>query len=78
MKEHLYRPDGKPLRDRHSPALASLEDKQPLQDKLLAEIIDLERRLQDLKASAANQSLVQTYKEMLHSRRTFYDEINRY
>lgn len=46
--------------------------------QLLEELVELEKQMETLKqgAPAVNFSMIQTYKEMIHSRKLFFNEIN--
>jgi hypothetical protein len=56
-----------------------LQNVQAIKAHLLEEIIELESKLDKIKGSGdpVNLSLMQTYREMIHSRRTFFNELNR-
>lgn len=72
---HLHRPPSR----RETLAGVRLQNVQAVKEKLLEEIIELESQLNRLKASDVplNLGLIQTYQEMIHSRRQFFAELNR-
>jgi len=72
---HLHRPPSR----RETLAGVRLQNVQAVKEKLLEEIIELESQLDRLKTSGAplDLGLMQTYREMIHSRRQFFAELNR-
>jgi hypothetical protein len=56
-----------------------LQNVQAVKSQLLEEIIELETKLDKIKGSGdpIDLSLIQTYREMIHSRRAFFNELNR-
>lgn len=72
---HLHRPPSR----RETLAGVRLQNVQAVKEKLLEEIIELETQLNKLKISSdpLDLSLIQTYREMIHSRRQFFAELNR-
>ena len=56
-----------------------LHNMQAIKAHLLEEIIELESKLDKVKSSgeAVDLSLIQTYREMIHSRRAFFNELSR-
>lgn len=56
-----------------------LHNSQAVKAHLLEEIVELETKLEKAKGSGktVDLSLIQTYREMIHSRRTFFNELNR-
>lgn len=56
-----------------------LQNTELVKLKLLEELVELEKQMEDLKASAdtVDFSMIQTYKEMIHSRKNFFNELNR-
>lgn len=50
-----------------------------VKEKLLEELVELEKQKKHLeqKNCAVDFSMLQTYKEMIHSRRLFFKELNR-
>lgn len=72
---HLHRPPSR----RETHADVRLQNIQAVKEQLLKEIIELESQLDRLKTSGnpLDLSLVQTYREMIHSRRQFFAELNR-
>mgnify|MGYP000268265407 CR=1 FL=1 len=57
----------------------SLQNIKPVKDQLLEELVELEKQMRILEAgaSAIDFSMLQTYKEMIHSRKAFFNELNR-
>ena len=80
MFQHLYRPD-----ERHSQSgqktltVVKPQVTDAEKGKLLGELIEIDRKMQELKThgSDVDFSLIQTYKEMLHSRRAYYEKLCR-
>jgi hypothetical protein len=72
---HLHRPPSR----RETLAGVRLQNVQAVKERLLQEIIELESQMQKLKGSGdpVDLSLVQTYREMIHSRRAFFNELIR-
>ncbi|HEY3699275.1 MAG TPA: hypothetical protein VGK97_08090 [Spongiibacteraceae bacterium] len=72
---HLHRPPSR----RETLAGVRLQNVQAVKEKLLEEIIELESQLAKVKSSGdpLDLSLIQTYREMIHSRRAFFTELNR-
>ena len=71
----LHRPPS-----RHDPVGGiKLQNIQPVKTRLLEEIIELETQLDKIKGSGdpINLSQIQTFREMIHSRRAFFNELNR-
>lgn len=58
---------------------ARLHNTNPLKDQLLAELVELEKQMEQMKSEgkAADFSMMQTYKEMIHSRKILFNELNR-
>lgn len=56
-----------------------MQNTQAVKARLLEEIIELETKLDRIKGSGdpIDMSLIQTYREMIHSRRAFFGELNR-
>ncbi|MDB6062632.1 MAG: hypothetical protein JWM78_2735 [Verrucomicrobiaceae bacterium] len=56
-----------------------LQNIQAVKARLLEEIIELESKLDKIKGSGdpIDLSLIQTYREMIHGRRSFFAELNR-
>lgn len=70
----LHRPPSR----RESLAGVRLQNIQAVKEKLLEEMVELESQLEKIKGSdPVDFSLLQTYREMLHSRRVFFNELNR-
>ena len=67
LKHHHFEFDCLKLRDSHS-----------LRTQLLAEMLalDKQRSALEIGASAVDFSMLQTYKEMIHSRRVLLDQVN--
>ncbi|MFA7554311.1 MAG: hypothetical protein WCY88_08675 [Spongiibacteraceae bacterium] len=57
----------------------ALQDTRLVKDKLLEELVELEKQQQLLAQQGCNIdfSMLQTYKEMIHSRKAFFNELNR-
>jgi len=72
---HLNRPPSR----RETLAGVRLQNVQAVKQKLLEEIIELESQLDRLKIAEGplDLALIQTYREMIHSRRQFFAELNR-
>lgn len=71
----LHRPPSR----RESLAGVRLQNTEPLKEKLLQELVELESRLDHLKEASGHHdfSMVQTYREMIHSRRVMFNHLNR-
>jgi hypothetical protein len=56
----------------------ALQNTKSVKDKLLEELVELEKQMEVLEAGAVTVdfSMLQTYKEMIHSRRVFFNELN--
>jgi hypothetical protein len=56
-----------------------LQNIQVVKEKLIEELVELESQMERLKGSGdpVNLSLIQTYREMIHSRRAFFNQLNR-
>ncbi|MCP3907572.1 MAG: hypothetical protein GY712_06100 [Oceanicoccus sp.] len=56
----------------------ALQNTDSVKEKLLQELVELEKQMEALEARAATVdfSMLQTYKEMIHSRRVFFNELN--
>ena len=56
-----------------------LQNIQAVKAHLLQEIVELETKLEKIKGSGdlIDLSLIQTYREMIHSRRAFFSELSR-
>lgn len=74
-KLNLHRPPSR----RESLAGVRLQNVDAVKQKLIEEMVELERQMDKLKGSSSlvDLSLVQTYREMLRSRRAFFDQLNR-
>jgi hypothetical protein len=66
------------LRLFHSLAGANLNDTNALKEKLMREMLELDKQRAALETGASKHdfSMVQTYKEMIHSRRVLLDQLN--
>ena len=55
-----------------------LQNTELVKQQLLVEIVELEKQMEALITSgdAVDFSMIQTYKEMIHSRRQFFNELN--
>ena len=58
---------------------ASLQNVGLVKEKLLEELIELEKQMEALKGqeNTVDFSMMQTYKEMIHSRKSFFNALNR-
>jgi hypothetical protein len=58
---------------------ARLEDTSVLKERLLEELVELDKQLEILTAQGdhVDFSMIQTYKEMIHSRKTLFNALNR-
>jgi hypothetical protein len=56
-----------------------LQNTALVKEKLLQELVELEKQMKILEsqASAVDFSMMQTYKEMIHSRKVFFNELSR-
>ena len=56
----------------------ALQNTESVKEQLLEELVELEKQMEVLEAQAATVdfSMLQTYKEMIHSRRVFFNELN--
>jgi hypothetical protein len=56
-----------------------LENTEFLKEKLLEELVELDKQMEVLKSNGdkVDFSMMQTYKEMIHSRRVFFNELSR-
>lgn len=72
---HLHRPPSR----RETLAGVRLQNVEAVKAKLLEEIVELETQLDKLKSSgkAIDLSLIETYREMIRSRRQFFSELSR-
>ena len=72
---NLHRPPSR----RENLAGVRLQNIQAVKEKLLEEMVELESQMEKLKGSGnlVDLSLIQTYREMIHSRRTFFNQLNR-
>lgn len=79
MQQMLYRPEPSPTHSCKAIHAPRQQQDVAVREKILAEVVDLERKLQDLKSQAgANRALEQSYKEMIASRRAYYNELNKH
>lgn len=71
---NLHRPPSR----RENLAGVKLRNIQAVKEKLLEEMVELESQLEKIKGGdPIDFSLLQTYREMLHSRRQFFRELDR-
>lgn len=58
---------------------ARLHNTESVKEKLLAELVELEKQMEQMEANSETTdfSMLQTYKEMIHSRKSFFNELNR-
>lgn len=70
---HMHRPPSR----RETLAGVRLQNVQAVKQRLLEEIIELESQMDKIKGSGdpVDLSLIQTYREMIHSRRQFFNEL---
>ncbi len=56
-----------------------LQNTKTVKDQLLEEMVELQKQLEVLESQspALDFSMMQTYKEMIHSRKSFFNELNR-
>lgn len=56
-----------------------LQNIQAVKEKLLEEMVELESKMEKLRGSIdpANLSMMQTYREMIHGRKAFFNTLNR-
>lgn len=56
-----------------------LQNTYRVKEKLLQELVELEKRLKSLQSDMLPEdySMIQTYREMIHSRTMFFRELNR-
>jgi hypothetical protein len=56
----------------------SLQNTNLVKEKLLEELVELEKQQHELESqsTAVDFSMQQTYKEMIHSRKAFFKELN--
>lgn len=57
----------------------SLQNTVLVKEKLLEELVELEKQMEVLESqdTFTDFSMMQTYKEMIHSRKSFFNELNR-
>ena len=57
---------------------AALHNTGSVKAQLLEELVELDKQMESLKqgASTVDFSMMQTYKEMIHSRKLFFNELN--
>lgn len=57
----------------------ALQNTKSVKEKLLQELVELEKQMEvvEAKITTIDFSILQTYKEMIHSRRVFFNELNR-
>jgi hypothetical protein len=55
-----------------------LQNIESVKEQLLAELVELEKQMEVLQSTqgATDFSMMQTYKEMIHSRKAFFNELN--
>ena len=56
----------------------SLQNTSKVKEKLLQELLELEKQMELLKSESGKVdfSMMQTYKEMIHSRKTLFNELS--
>ena len=69
---------GKPSSKNETQGGVGLQNTDLVKAKLLEELVELEAQMERLKSAgdAIDFSMMQTYKEMIHSRKLFYKEID--
>ncbi len=72
---NLHRPGSK----RETASGVPLQNTYRVKEKLLQELVELEKRLKSLQSDMLPEdySMIQTYREMIHSRTMFFRELNR-
>ena len=55
-----------------------LQNTEAVKEKLLEELVELEKQMEIMQSdsTSVNFSMMQTYKEMIHSRKAFFNELN--
>ena len=58
---------------------ARLNNTKCLKEKLLTELVELEKQMENMKSTSGEVdfSMMQTYKEMIHSRKALFNELSR-
>ena len=71
----LNRPESK----KETPGGARLQNTMLLKERLLEELVELDKQLEVLsnQEDHVDFSMLQTYKEMIHSRKTLFNKLNR-
>lgn len=56
-----------------------LNNTSPIKEKLLGDLVELQKQMESLEATAGGVdfSMLQTYKEMIQSRKSLFNELNR-
>ena len=69
---------GKPSTKKETQGGVGLQNTELVKAKLLEELVELEAQMERLKSAsdAVDFSMMQTYKEMIHSRKLFYRELD--
>ena len=69
----------RPQRKSETPNGVRLENTDSIKEKLLAELVELEKQMESMKnnADSVDFSMMQTYKEMIYSRKALFNELNR-
>lgn len=70
---------GKPISKQETLGGVGLRNTDLVKAKLLEELVELEAQMENLKAvgNTVDFSMMQTYKEMIHSRQVFFKELDR-
>lgn len=70
---------GKPNSKKETQGGVGLQNTELVKAKLVEELVELEAQMERLKSAsdAVDFSMMQTYKEMIHSRKLFYRELDR-
>lgn len=81
MKKAIGSLDLNRPQSRHeTPGGVRLQNTEVLKEKLLAELVELEKQMETLKSKPSPRvdfSMLQTYKEMIHSRKILFNELSR-
>ena len=69
----------RPLSKHETAGGVKLQNTELVKEKLLEELVELEKQMELLKSQddAVDFSMMQTYKEMIHSRKMFFNELSR-
>lgn len=69
----------RPQRKNETPNGVRLQNTETVKEQLLAELVELEKQMEYLEnnSSSVDFSMLQTYKEMISSRKSMFNELNR-